>query len=210
MMALNNPQIGLPMGPRPDVRQQRQLQILEAAERVISRLGFHRTRMDDIAAELGLSKGALYWYFESKDAIIAAIARRMMDYGRLGVDQLTAEEKSASTRLAAIDRQIMQIAGRFSAVFPFTCEIYSPGVHHPSLRQVIAETLQHCQRRLADLVGEGMASGEFRPANARQTAAQLLAQTMGLLLGELDPASDDWAPDSSGRVDLLLNGLRER
>jgi len=32
--------------------------------------GFAEARMDDIAVESGLSNGALYWYFESKDAII--------------------------------------------------------------------------------------------------------------------------------------------
>jgi len=47
--------------------------ILAAAERVFSRHGYHEARMDDIAAEAELSKGALYYYFQSKDEIFARL-----------------------------------------------------------------------------------------------------------------------------------------
>ncbi|HET7081061.1 MAG TPA: helix-turn-helix domain-containing protein, partial [Chloroflexia bacterium] len=57
------------MSPRPDVSEERKNQILDAAAAVFSRLGFHEARMDDIVRESGLSKGTLYWYFTSKDAI---------------------------------------------------------------------------------------------------------------------------------------------
>src|SRR5690242_11290187 len=61
------------MSPRPDVSEERKTQILEAAIKVFSRMGLDQARMDDIVAEAGLSKGALYWYFKSKDDIIVAI-----------------------------------------------------------------------------------------------------------------------------------------
>lgn len=58
------------MAPRPDVSEERKTQILTAATKMFTEHGFAEARMDDIAVESGLSKGALYWYFESKDAII--------------------------------------------------------------------------------------------------------------------------------------------
>ena len=51
------------MSPRPDVSEERRNQILEAAMAVFARQGFEQARMDDIAQEVGLSKGALYLYF---------------------------------------------------------------------------------------------------------------------------------------------------
>ena len=50
--------------------------ILAAAEMVFSRSGYHEARMDDIAAEAELSKGALYYYFKSKDEIFARLLKR--------------------------------------------------------------------------------------------------------------------------------------
>jgi AcrR family transcriptional regulator len=61
------------MSPRPDVSEERRNQILEAAMAVFARQGFEQARMDDIAQQVGLSKGTLYLYFKSKDAIISAI-----------------------------------------------------------------------------------------------------------------------------------------
>jgi AcrR family transcriptional regulator len=50
--------------------------ILDAAERAIVRNGFHKTTMQDLAAECGMSPGNLYRYFPSKDAIVAGLAER--------------------------------------------------------------------------------------------------------------------------------------
>ena len=63
------------MSPRPDVSEERKNQILEAAIAVFARLGFQQARMDDIARQAGLSKGALYLYYTSKDAIITALLK---------------------------------------------------------------------------------------------------------------------------------------
>ena len=67
------------MSPKPDVSQERKQQIMDAALKVFSREGLHTARMDDIAEEAGLSKGALYWYFNSKDKIIASLLTTFFD-----------------------------------------------------------------------------------------------------------------------------------
>ena len=52
-----------------DIRRQ---QIIDAAYRCFAHKGFHQTTMREIYAEAGLSPGAIYHYFESKDDIIEA------------------------------------------------------------------------------------------------------------------------------------------
>jgi TetR/AcrR family transcriptional regulator, transcriptional repressor of aconitase len=56
-----------------DARRQ---QILDAAVECFSRQGFHPTTMQDIIKEAGLSSGAIYSYFASKEELIEAIAER--------------------------------------------------------------------------------------------------------------------------------------
>src|SRR5262245_28252439 len=56
--------------------QDRRSQILDAAERSFSRAGFHRTTMQDVAAEAGMSPGNLYRYFQSKDALVRGLCER--------------------------------------------------------------------------------------------------------------------------------------
>ena len=58
----------------PAHREGRRQQILTAAQACFAREGFHRTSMQDIQREAGLSPGLTYLYFASKDDIIAAVA----------------------------------------------------------------------------------------------------------------------------------------
>lgn len=59
-----------------DHARERHARILDAAERCFVRSGFHRTTMQDIAAEAKMSPGNLYRYFQSKDALVAGITER--------------------------------------------------------------------------------------------------------------------------------------
>lgn len=61
---------------KPAIQQARRDHILNAAERCFARAGFHRTTMQDICKEAAISPGALYVYFDSKEALIAGICER--------------------------------------------------------------------------------------------------------------------------------------
>jgi TetR/AcrR family transcriptional repressor of uid operon len=61
---------------KPHVQRARREHILDAAERCFARAGFHRTTMHDICKEAAVSPGALYVYFDSKEALIAGICER--------------------------------------------------------------------------------------------------------------------------------------
>ncbi len=50
--------------------------IIDAAEKVFSRQGFANTKMEDVAKELGISKGTIYFYFSSKENLYMAITYR--------------------------------------------------------------------------------------------------------------------------------------
>src|SRR5215218_1785482 len=75
----------------------RRSRILDAAERCFVRSGFHRTTMQDVAAEAGMSPGNLYRYFPSKDALVAGLCER----DRVGLANEFAEIREHSDFLAA-------------------------------------------------------------------------------------------------------------
>lgn len=59
-------------------RQIKETNIVEAAERVFLRVGFKNAKMDDIAADAGITKVTLYSYFQSKENLYLAITYRGM------------------------------------------------------------------------------------------------------------------------------------
>ena len=62
--------------PAPTLSDVRRQQILDAAERCFRERGFHNASMAEIARTFGMSAGHIYNYFDSKEAIIAAIVER--------------------------------------------------------------------------------------------------------------------------------------
>lgn len=61
---------------KPDVQRARREHILDAAEKCFAEAGFHRTSIHDICREASVSPGALYVYFDSKEALIAGLSER--------------------------------------------------------------------------------------------------------------------------------------
>ena len=61
---------------KPETHEARRQHILNAAETCFAQYGFHGTRMQHICAEAKISAGALYIYFDSKEALIAGICAR--------------------------------------------------------------------------------------------------------------------------------------
>ena len=96
------------MGTKKESPERRKTQILDAAMEVFAHLGFHKARMDDIVQESGLSKGAIYWYFKSKDAIIAAILDRIFSREHQALNDTLSQTGPVADRLVDLVRQSAQ------------------------------------------------------------------------------------------------------
>ena len=56
--------------------------ILDAAEQIFAEAGFDGARVDDIASKAGVNKALIYYYFESKDAILDELFEKLMADGK--------------------------------------------------------------------------------------------------------------------------------
>src|SRR6476659_80626 len=80
--------------------------IIEAAEALFRRLGYAKTAVADIAAELGMSPANVYRFFESKDAIRDAICHRLLEQEHAMVEAISAPPARAAERLERIFLEI--------------------------------------------------------------------------------------------------------
>jgi AcrR family transcriptional regulator len=197
------------MSPRADVSKERTEQILQAALVVFSQLGFDRARMEDIAAQAGLSPATLYLYFENKQAIVTAINELLFTAELAGFQQLRAAPGTARERILLMVDAIAGELEQQRATMAIVYEFFAMGLRQPSARQVLQAFLRETQAALAALVQEGMARGEFRPTGASQIAAAIAAMIEGtLLLWGYDPEQVQLRPQIALGVELLLDGLR--
>jgi AcrR family transcriptional regulator len=197
------------MSPRPDVSEERKNQILDAAAAVFSRLGFHEARMDDIVRESGLSKGTLYWYFTSKDAIITGLMQRIFDLGMGGLRRLEGADGPVRERLLDYTRRLGDDFQRLSAVQSIAFEFYAVAARHKAVRQFLKEYFKQYRATVARLIAQGIERGEFRPVEPDTVATTLAALYEGLvLLWFVDREAIQWETQGTESVRLLLDGLR--
>lgn len=85
-------------------------QILQAALDVFSRKGFSRTTFVDIAQQIGLTKGAVYWHFRTKTDLLVALIEDALSHKALRVDSPDEQVTSlAALRTCYVDsaRQVI-------------------------------------------------------------------------------------------------------
>jgi AcrR family transcriptional regulator len=177
---------------------------------VFARLGFHEARMDDIVQASGLSKGALYWYFKSKEDIITAISQRLFSMDIEQLEGMLAMEGPVSERLLQLTRARVQGLQRMSDMIPILFEFYAAAVHQEQVRQFIATYFQQFHELLVALIQQGIDRGEFRPVNATEAASALDALFEGLVMHWIvDPQATRWDELGQNAVLLLLEGLTQ-
>jgi AcrR family transcriptional regulator len=115
---------------------ERHIRILDAAERVFARAGFHVATMQDVAAEAGMSPGNLYRYFSSKDAIIVGMAER--DRSQIAADfaDLDPGKGPLLGQLEALGRRHLVDEPREKAVIAL--QIWAEAARDPKMAQMCA------------------------------------------------------------------------
>ena len=196
------------MSPKPDVSEERKEQILQAAIDVFARRGIHETRMDDIVAETGLSKGALYWYFKSKDEIIAAIADLLFGTELRKLEKLNCEGISAHDCLLRFLDVFIQDLRPMLVLRPVIFEFYALAFRNKNIRQSMQQYLQRFIDIIEPVVQRGMDSGEFASGNALQATLAIGAAIEGtLLLWAYAPEIVSPEEQLPASMELALKGL---
>lgn len=136
--------------------------ILDEASALFAERGYQATRMEDIAAGLGLQKGSLYYYFPSKESLLAALVESRVGFATDELRAIVARDEPAISRVRA------GIAAHL-AVFQEHASLYtifnSERLH--DINREVAKKVDDLGREYEDLwavlLGEGIERGELRP-----------------------------------------------
>jgi len=183
----------------------RRQEILRAARTVFARRGFAGGTVDDIAAEVGLAKGTIYLYFQSKKEIYRALLGQNMD--ALKKDNIERIDRAPGLRekiraflLARLEnaetqRDLFQIMDSESAGLSLTRRQYRDWLKEPVLR-------------LAAAMQEAAARGEIRTLPAEKAAWAVADLSRGAIQRRLlapQPATLD--QDIAFLLDFIWDAL---
>ena len=194
-------------------KEARPAEILAAALDCFAERGFAATRLDDIAARAGVTKGTLYLYFPGKQELFEALVREELLPNVERLEAAAAGPGSAADLLARLFAVWADhvVPSRIS-VLPKL--VLAEAGNFPELaRFYLREVVHRAFRLLRSILRRGVEAGEFRPIDVEHTVFCVIGPLVlsALWKHTFDAHSDrplDVAALCRAHLDALLNGLR--
>jgi AcrR family transcriptional regulator len=198
---------------RPNLRQEQKAmtrrRLLDAAETVFAKRGFHGASVEEIAREAGATTGALYANFAGKEELFLALFEDTLATDVRGYSEaFEAEPRPGDNGRAAADRW-MRVLRERPSYFPLFVEFWAHAVRQPEMRERLAARLATLRMSNARLVEKGAGSQDLSlsPQAAERLGLMITALGNGLALEKLvDPAA---VPDElyGEMLVLIFEGL---
>lgn len=181
--------------------------ILDAADRIMSRWGFRKMTMDDLAREAGVSRRTIYMYFKGKEDVGLSSIGRVVEQVHAELENLLKTPLPPEERLRRmLTRRVMGRIDQISDYYHSLDELFE--IVRPSY---MARRRKMFEKEI-DLITRALEEGNFRAPNPREAAETMLLATNAFLPYSLS-VRELGDPDTIQKrlevmVDLLLIGVR--
>jgi TetR/AcrR family transcriptional regulator len=199
-----------------ELTRDKELLILNAAQRRFAVYGLSKVTMDEIAADLGMGKTSLYYYFPTKEDLFRRVIQREQQEFLLRVRAHPELPVSVAEKLKQYAQQRLKYSSELANLHLFSLQglLFSKPQFHELFEGFAAEE----QRYLCDLFRQGAQSGEFDLQSPEILATVVLHLLQGLqmrahkrvqLTGEQSAAAEELARDMIMTIELVLAGIRK-
>jgi AcrR family transcriptional regulator len=150
-------------------------EILEAALALFVEKGFAATRLDDVAARAGLSKAAIYLYFEDKTALFKDVVRQAIGSNLMTVEGLAKAHQGPVSALIPGILEFMASRVEDTPMASIAKVVIAESRAFPDIgRFYLKEVIGRGIPMFEGLIARGVASGEFRPVDPMLTVRSLI------------------------------------
>ena len=185
-------------------------QILAAAETCFAQGGYDGTSVARICQEAGVSKGAFYHHFDSKQAVFLVLLYRwlaLMDGQMERLDEGAAAVPERLLAMTGILGQLLRIPHNQLLIY---LEYLNKAARDPQIWETTVQPYHQYRDAISELVEDGTAEGSLREVEPKTASIIVIAMAMGLLIqGFIDPDGADWDRVTQEGMGLLIDGLKQ-
>lgn len=182
--------------------------ILAAAAECFTRTGYDASGVAEICDRAGVSKGAFYHHFPSKQAAFLALLDQWLQGLDASMQAARGHGETVPQRLEALAGMVQKVLDAAEGQIPMFLEFWRQATKDPDIWQATIAPYRRFRSAFAALVREGIAEGTLRPIDPDLGAHVLVSLGAGLVLqGVLDPNGEEWRSAADKAVLLLLDGL---
>jgi AcrR family transcriptional regulator len=167
---------------RKSVAPQRRRQIVEALFKCLAEKGHQNITVKDIAKRADLHYGVIHYYFKSKDEIVSALADSLVSkYEGLMLERVQAIDSASGKLQAALDFLVDEFIfnKRLNRVF---YNLVQMAFEQKTVRKALRKQLRVYRARIAEVVAEGIKTGEFVSHDPVESATLMVAVIEGMAL----------------------------
>jgi AcrR family transcriptional regulator len=195
------------------VRKEVRDAILDATDRLLSRFGYRKMTVEDIANEVGIGKGTIYLHFASKEEIVLSHVDRIVDRLKACLEEIASSEMPAPERLQRMLHE--RVLFRFDSIQHYTQSLNDLlAALRPGLLSRRARYFDEEAQIFARVLEAGRDAGELELSDPIANAHALLNATNGLLPYSLSTTElgerAEVAERTKAVAELMLRGLVTR
>ncbi len=170
---------------------------VDAAQRLIQTRGYDQMSVQDVLNELNASKGAFYHYFDSKEALLAAVVDRMVDGGTAVMARVADDPTlTAIQKLNATFSTLAEWKGQQRELMAEFTRLWFSDANTVVREQLRQGTTRDLTPLLVRIIRQGKAEGVITAASPEHTAGVMVA----ILLGANEKASRLFVARQAGEV----------
>ena len=164
------------------VADHRRDRMLAAAAELIAERGFGETRIADVAERVGASPALVIYYFGTKDRLLTEALRYSEQSFYTTADQLLSTTTSLVPRLETLVRLtcVPQAKGEIAGAWGLWFDVWAQAFRHPEVKKDRVELDQRWRSMIAQVVRDGVHSGEISVVDAEEFAVAFAALLDGL------------------------------
>ena len=158
----------------------RKNQIMRAAEEVVIAKGYDQSRVDDIVKKSKLSKGAIYWYYNSKKEIyLSLVDHWFVEYSN-GLQNIIEKETAPSNQLKLLFNYFFEQFSKNPSTFKILVEFWRMSGLDSDFNIKLQDVYSHFLKYITDIIIRGIAIGEFKKVEPKITALSILINIEGI------------------------------
>ncbi len=183
--------------------------IMDAAIRLFSNRGYKTASVDDICKEAGVSKGAFYHHFETKQALFLAL----LDGWLKTIDNAieAAKDQPAPATFLAMAEAFPYIFESAGDNLPMFLEFWLQASRDEEIWKASIAPYRRYHQAFTELIQRGQEEGSFVNIDPALTSRMIVSMAMGLLLQSLlDPEGAKWEQSAREITNLMLDNLLKK
>jgi AcrR family transcriptional regulator len=185
--------------------------ILTASLRLFAARGFNATGVAEICSACGVSKGAFYHHFASKQTVFLELMRDWLQGVDVQLEEVMGRARSVPEGLLAMASQMKHVFQAADGRLEIFLEFWQQARRDKAVWKGLMAPYRRYRDLLAQIVSKGMREGSFRRVDPQVAGQALETLAVGTLLqGVLDPRGEQWERVISRSVRLLMDGLLAR